>query len=98
MAQYQKELAAYNAKQPKQNMKKSAAATGSPNLAGYGPAPLVSSATKTKKPSVAQLKKQKAGGTPVTTHTSVMLDSKVIAKATATHATHGSTLTAGKTK
>ena len=97
-AQYQKELAAYNAKQPKQNMKKSAAATGSPNLAGYGPAPLVSSATKTKKPSVAQLKKQKAGGTPVTTHTSVMLDSKVIAKATATHATHGSTLTAGKTK
>ena len=100
MAQYQKELAAYNAKQPKQNQntKKSAAATGSPNLAGYGPAPLVSSATKTKKPSVAQLKKQKAGGTPVTTHTSVMLDSKVIAKATATHATHGSTLTAGKTK
>ena len=106
MAQYQKELAAYNAKQPKQNMfayeyqntENSAAATGSPNLAGYGPAPLVSSATKTKKPSVAQLKKQKAGGTPVTTHTSVMLDSKVIAKATATHATHGSTLTAGKTK
>ena len=105
-AQYQKELAAYNAKQPKQNMfayeyqntENSAAATGSPNLAGYGPAPLVSSATKTKKPSVAQLKKQKAGGTPVTTHTSVMLDSKVIAKATATHATHGSTLTAGKTK
>ena len=106
MAQYQKELAAYNANQPKQNMfayeyqntENSAAATGSPNLAGYGPAPLVSSATKTKKPSVAQLKKQKAGGTPVTTHTSVMLDSKVIAKATATHATHGSTLTAGKTK
>jgi len=105
-AQYQKELAAYNANQPKQNMfayeyqntENSAAATGSPNLAGYGPAPLVSSATKTKKPSVAQLKKQKAGGTPVTTHTSVMLDSKVIAKATATHATHGSTLTAGKTK
>ena len=98
MAQYQKELAAYNAKQPKQNTKKPAAAAGSPNLAGLGPAPLVSSATKTKKPSVAQLKKQKAGGTPVTTHTSVMLDSKVIAKATATHATHGSTLTAGKTK
>ena len=104
MAQYQKELAAYNAKQPKQNMfayeyqntEKSAA--GSPNLAGLGPAPLVSSAAKAKKPSVAQLKKQKAGGTPVTTHTSVMLDSKVIAKATATHATHGSTLTAGKTK
>ena len=105
-AQYQKELAAYNANQPKQNMfayeyqntENSAAATGSPNLAGYGPAPLVSSAAKAKKPSVAQLKKQKTGGTPVTTHTSVMLDSKVIAKATATHATHGSTLTAGKTK
>ena len=73
-------------------------AAGSPNLAGLGPAPLVSSAAKAKKPSVAQLKKQKAGGTPVTTHTSVMLDSKVIAKATATHAQHGSTLTAGKTK
>jgi hypothetical protein len=106
MAQYQKELAAYNANQPKQNMfayeyqntENSAAAIGGKSLAGYGPAPLVSSATKTKKPSVAQLKKQKAGGTPVTTHTSVMLDSKVIAKATATHATHGSTLTAGKTK
>ena len=105
-AQYQKELAAYNANQPKQNMfayeyqntENSAVAIGGKSLAGYGPAPLVSSATKTKKPSVAQLKKQKAGGTPVTTHTSVMLDSKVIAKATATHATHGSTLTAGKTK
>ena len=105
-AQYQKELAAYNANQPKQNMfayeyqntENSAASIGGKSLAGYGPAPLVSSATKTKKPSVAQLKKQKAGGTPVTTHTSVMLDSKVIAKATATHATHGSTLTAGKTK
>ena len=73
-------------------------AAGSPNLAGLGPAPLVSSAAKAKKPSVAQLKKQKAGGTPIQTHTSVMLDSKVIAKATATHAQHGSTLTAGKTK
>jgi len=104
MAQYQKELAAYNANQPKQNMfayeyqNTENSAAGSPNLAGLGPAPLVSSAAKAKKPSVAQLKKQKAGGTPVTTHTSVMLDSKVIAKATATHATHGSTLTAGKTK
>jgi len=71
---------------------------GSPDLKGLGPAPLVSSAAKAKKPSVAQLKKQKAGGTPVQTHTNVLLDSKVIAKSTATHATHGSTLTAGKTK
>jgi len=53
---------------------------------------------KVKKPSIVQLKRQKAGGTPVQIQSNLHLDGKVIAKNTANHAQHGSTLTAGKTK
>lgn len=85
--------------------KKSTAVTDKktvPNdLYGLGPVPLIST-TKSKaakKPSISQMKKQKVSGNATTTHTNVLkLDSKVLAKSTATSATHGTPMATGHSK
>ena len=53
---------------------------------------------KVKKPSIVQLKRQKAGGTPVQINNNLHLDGSVIAKSTAHAATHGTPLKAAKKK
>ena len=90
MAEYQKELAAYNAKQAKKNTKKPAAAiggkslAGSPDLKGVGTTNLPT-ATKGKKTSIATAKKQLAGGTNpnVVLNHKTVLDGKVLSHSTA---------------
>jgi len=107
MAEYRRKLADWEKANSAQAIPKKSDSTKTPSLAGYGPAPLITKAskTKTKTPSVRYDMKQKVGGTdatgalPTTTHTSVLkLDSKVVAKSTATSAQHGSPLATGHSK
>jgi hypothetical protein len=53
---------------------------------------------KVKKPSIAQLKRQKAGGTPVQVNNNLHLDGSVISKSVTHAATHGTPLKAAKKK
>jgi hypothetical protein len=98
MAEYRRKLADWEKANSAQKIPAKTAPTASPNLKGYGPAPLITKASKGKTTSLRSQMKEKVG-TATTSHTSVLkLDSKVIAKSTATSAAHGSPLATGHTK
>ena len=99
MAQYQKELAAWNKANPTKSSVPVTTKKAPPNLHGLGPAPLISKTTAAKKPSIRAMKKGGVAGNATTTNTTVLkLDSKVLAKNTATSATHGTPMATGHSK
>jgi hypothetical protein len=92
-------LAAWNKAHPAKTIPVAPKSAGKPNLQGYGPAPLIGKTTTTKKPSIKAMKKGGVAGNATTTHTNVLkLDSKVLAKSTATSATHGTPMATGHSK
>jgi hypothetical protein len=99
MARYNQQLAAWNKAHPAKTIPVAPKSAGKPNLQGLGPAPLIGKTTTAKKPSIKAMKKGGVAGNATTTHTNVLkLDSKVLAKSTATSATHGTPMATGHSK